>query len=68
MSQYSCCGHPWSSPAAESRSAFRELTACNNVIPPRRVITQRVLVIRYRRFGTTSRPHLQGSRIQKERR
>ena len=30
------------------------------------VITQRVVVIPYRHFGTTYRPHLQGSRIQKE--
>ena len=30
-------------------------------------ITQRVVVIPYRRFGTTSRSHLQGSRIQEER-
>jgi len=29
------------------------------------VITQRVVVILYRRFGTTYRSHLQGSRIQK---
>jgi hypothetical protein len=29
------------------------------------VITQGVMVISYRRFGTTCRPHLQGSRIQK---
>ena len=31
-----------------------------------RVITQRVLVISYRRFGTTYLSRLQGSRIQKE--
>jgi hypothetical protein len=30
------------------------------------VITQRLLVISYRRFGTTSRSHPQGSTIQKE--
>jgi hypothetical protein len=30
------------------------------------VITQRVVVISYRRFGTAYRSHLQGSRIQKQ--
>jgi len=30
------------------------------------VITQRELVISYRRFGTTYRSHNQGSRIQKK--
>jgi len=30
------------------------------------VITQQVVVIPYRRFGTTYRPRLQGSRIQKK--
>jgi len=30
------------------------------------VITQRVVVISYRRFGATYRPHRQCSRIQKE--
>jgi hypothetical protein len=30
------------------------------------VITQRVVVISYRRFGTTYRSHLQGSGIQKD--
>jgi hypothetical protein len=30
------------------------------------VITQRVVAISYRRFGTTYRSHLQGSRIQKK--
>ena len=29
------------------------------------VITRRVVVIPYRRFGTSYRPHLQGSSIQK---
>jgi hypothetical protein len=31
-----------------------------------RVITQRVLIISYRRFGTTCRSHTKGSRIQKK--
>jgi len=30
------------------------------------VVTQRVVAISYRRFGTTYRSHLQGSRIQKK--
>jgi len=29
-------------------------------------ITQRVAVISYRRFGTTYRSHIEGSRIQEE--
>ena len=28
------------------------------------VITHRVVAIPYRRFGTTSRPHLQGSKLE----
>ena len=34
-------------------------------IEPFWVITQRIVVIRYRRFGTTCRSHLRSSRVQK---